>query len=377
MLGCSAPEAPPALDLAAALGGSADGFELVTGPRDLEFPRDHLPHPDYRTEWWYVVGHLEVEGTFPPRRFGYQATVFRTGLAPGAPEDRSSSWATTSLWLAHLALTDVEGAEFRSAERLAREGAGVGGATATSNGRVKLEVDDWRLEVGGEPFGMSVEARVGAAEADDGRPFGMQLDLVAEKPLVLHGDRGFSKKGNTEGAASYYYSATRLAARGVVELDGVALPVVGSGWFDREWSTSLLEGDVVGWDWFAVQLEDGRELMVFELRDSGGQPSYRSGTLIDAAGAARPLGSDEVGIEVLERWTSPLATTYPSRWRLRGPDGLELTLHPLVEDQEHRGRSRYWEGAVEARCGSPSPCGYGYVELVGYAGSSAGARSWR
>jgi predicted secreted hydrolase len=117
--------------------------------------------------------------------------------------------------------------------------------------------------------------------------------------------------------------------------------------------------------------------MAFELRDSGGTPTYRSGALIEASGASRSLDPDELGIDVLDRWTSPLGTNYPSRWRLSGPDGLELTLHPLVANQEHRGRSRYWEGAVEARCGSPSPCGYGYVELVGYAGSSAGARSWR
>src|SRR5690606_27119512 len=132
---------------------------------------------------------------------------------------------------------------------------------------------------------------------------------------------------------------------------------------DREWSTSLLEGDVVGWDWFAVQLQDGRELMVFELRAADGQARYRSGTLVDAGGAARALGADDLAVEVLEQWTSPLGTTYPSRWRLRGPDGIALTLPPLVADQEHRGRSRYFEGAVEARCGSSSPCGYGYVEL--------------
>ena len=43
------------------------------------FPRDHGPHPDYKTEWWYYTGNLE---TAQGRHFAYQFTIFRIGLAP-------------------------------------------------------------------------------------------------------------------------------------------------------------------------------------------------------------------------------------------------------------------------------------------------------
>ena len=174
-----------------------------------------------------------------------------------------------------------------------------------------IAIDDWSLAVGGDPFVATVVARAQAAETQQGVSFGLDLELQSTKPLALHGERGFSRKGNNPGAASYYYAATRLTARGEVVVDGQVVPVVGSAWFDREWSTSLLEDNVAGWDWFAIQLADGRDLMAFELRRVDGSVAYRSGSLVGVDGAVRPLAATDLEIEVLERWRSPLGTIVP------------------------------------------------------------------
>jgi len=339
--------------LADALGGSADaGFSRATGIREFSFPRDHGPHPDYRNEWWYVTGNLDDENG---RRYGFQLTLFRIGLAPGHA-DRRSNWGTNQVWMAHLALTDVAGGRFHAAERFARGGdIALAGAT---RGPVSVWLEDWRLEHVDDGWHIK-------AQSDD---FGLDLQLRARKPPVLQGDRGLSQKSDAAGNASYYYSLTRLAAEGRVSLGGDSRPVEGLAWMDREWSTSALGADQVGWDWFALQLDDGRDLMYYRLRreDDSVDP-LSSGSLVAAGGAQRPLGRDDVSVEVIERWTSETGTTYPARWRIE-VQGIEGTLEvvPVLDAQELDVSVRYWEGAVDVLRGG-EPVGRGYVELAGYA----------
>ena len=192
------------------------------------------------------------------------------------------------------------------------------------------------------------------------------------KPPVLHGERGLSRKSDEPGNASYYYSLTRMRAGGEVRVAGRAFPVEGLAWMDREWSTSALGPDLVGWDWFALQLDDGRELMLYRLRRrDGGIAPASQGTIVLADGATRSLERDAVEVLPLGHWTSPRGgTRYPAGWRLRIPAlALELTVTPVLADQELDLGVRYWEGAVRAEGtadGRPLG-GEGYVELVGYA----------
>lgn len=338
--------------LVQALGGSADaGFARATTIREFAFPRDHGPHPEYRNEWWYVTGNLDDEAG---RRYGFQLTLFRIGLAPGRA-DRPSNWATNQVWMAHLALTDVAGDGFHAAERFARGGdIALAGAT---RGPVSVWLEDWRLEHG--DGGWRIEAQTDA--------FSLDLHLAPRKPPVLQGDRGLSQKSEAAGNASHYYSLTRLAAEGRVSVNGESRPVDGLAWLDREWSTSALGAHQVGWDWFALQLDDGRDLMYYRLRrDDGSVDPLSAGSLVAADGAKRPLERDDVSVEVLERWTSPAGTTYPSRWRLK-VDGIEgpLEVVPVMSAQELDVSVRYWEGAVDVlRDGER--IGRGYVELAGY-----------
>jgi predicted secreted hydrolase len=347
--------------------GGGDGFERAFAPRRFAFPADHGPHPTFQTEWWYWTGNLR--GTGPdgaPRRFGFQLTFFRTALAPSVTP-RGSAWGARDAYLAHLALSDVETGRFRARDRSARGALDLAGATADP---LRVWVGDWIAE-GGTPDGWPVRLRAGERE------FGIDLALSAGKPPVLQGDHGLSRKSAAPGNASYYYSLTRMPVSGTVRVGDQALAVEGLAWMDREWSTSALGPDQVGWDWFALQLDDGRELMLYRLRQrDGGIAPESAGTLVDAEGTARALDRDAVEVVVMDQWTSPRGgTRYPGLWRIRVPSAaLDVVVTPLLRDQELDLSVRYWEGAVRVSgtLDGRAVGGSGYVELVGYARPAGG-----
>ncbi len=319
-----------------------DGYARVTGPVPFSFPRDDGPHPAYRSEWWYWTGNLTAADG---RTFGFQFTVFRFALAPTA-SPRTSAWATRDAWLAHLAVTDVAGRRFIARERSARGGLELAGARAEP---FRVWCDGWEMA------GDRLLADAGDAALD--------LRLAPGKPPVLQGDRGYSRKGTDPANASLYYSRTRQPTTGTLRIGGETVAVSGTSWMDREWSTSALEPGVVGWDWFAFQLADGRELMFYRLRTADGTATAASaGTLIAADGSVERLAADQVALTATGTWTSPRGVTYPAGWRLRVRD-LDLTIAPRLADQELDLSVRYWEGAVAI---SGSVAGVGYVELAGY-----------
>ncbi|MEM6454286.1 MAG: lipocalin-like domain-containing protein, partial [Acidobacteriota bacterium] len=385
-----------------------DGYARADAPRPFVYPDDHGPHPDYKIEWWYLTGHLDADDG---HRYGYQFTIFRSALTPPtetsdktAAHDETtatdeatpdgSAWTTNQIYLAHVALTDLDGTGRHHAfERLGRGAVGVAGATAAP---FRVWLDDWTLEsANADPardrstpdgvFPVRLRAAIGAADLDlrtgedDLAPFTLDLVLDAGKPAVLQGDRGLSRKGPTPGNASYYLSFTRMPTRGTVTIAGETRSVVGDSWLDREWSTSVLETHTVGWDWFALQLDDGREIMVYQLRRDDGVVDPWSGgvlTVVEADGSKRvhETQADGTASFLLEetgaRWTSPTSDiTYPAGWRLRVDDeALDLTLTPKLADQELNVTYRYWEGALDvAGIADGQPIGgRAYAELVGY-----------
>ena len=359
LAGCGGGDSEPGgLDVTAALGGvGTAGYARATGPHTFRFPADHGPHPDFRNEWWYLTGNLEdVAG----RRYGFQLTIFRIALSPH-PIRRASAWGTRQVYMAHFALTDVHRARFHAFERFARGAAGLAGARADP---FRVWLGDWQILGDGGGFPWTVEARQNG--------IALSLRLRALTPPVLQGEDGLSRKSKVPGNASYYYSIPRLAAEGHIGLGGESVAVHGTAWLDREWSTSALGPDQVGWDWFALQLADDTELMYYRLRRrDGSEDPHSAGVVIDKEGRVRArLGPKDVRLEVLDRWQSPSGGSYPSRWRLSVPgQGLALTIRPMLLKQELNLTVRYWEGAVDVagtRAARPL-VGRGYMELTGYA----------
>lgn len=366
----SSPPPRPRLSVTAVLGGEALGFARAEDPRAFVFPRDHAEHSDYRNEWWYLTGHLvDADG----HDFGYQLTFFRTGLAAEAPQ-RESAWAPQSLYMGHFAISDISAQRFYFAERFARGALGLAGTTVAP---FSVWLEGWRIDAvptgpvalpaGPAATGLPV-LRLRASEDD----FAIDLRVQATKRVVAQGDRGLSRKGASPGNASYYYSFTRLQTSGVMHVDGLSREVSGSSWLDREWSTSALEPDQLGWDWFSLQMSDGRELMIYLMRrNNGTNDPLSSGTLVRTDGTSVHLRNDDFDVDVLDQWRSAEGVSYPSRWRLRVPSiALDVEVEPMLADQELAATFRYWEGIVRGSgvAAGEAITARGFVELTGYDG---------
>lgn len=348
-------EAPDAerYDVSELLGGQDnEGYSRAVDVRAFSFPRDHGAHPDFRSEWWYLTGNLQDEAR---EEFGFQVTLFRNAVRPEI-KTSPSSWRTRQVWMAHVALTDLAAGTHKSQERFVRQGAGLAGV---SRSPVRVWVEDWQLLIKNDGH-MSMQV-----PADD---FQLELDLVPQTPVVLQGDRGLSQKSEEPGNASYYYSLPRLQATGRIIRDSEVHKVTGLAWLDREWSTSALGPEQAGWDWFALQFADGRNLMYYQLRrKDGGIDASSSGSISDATGKLRSLAADEVSLEPLRYW-SVGDRRYPVEWRMKiSGEPVTWRIRSLLDEQEMRHSVRYWEGAVEVmEDGSSRPLGRGYLEMTGY-----------
>jgi predicted secreted hydrolase len=355
-----APAAPPPQNAGGLLRGApAAGFAQATAARTFSFPADHGPHEGYRQEWWYTSGNLE---SADQQRFGFELTFFRFALAPpAAPAPQASAWRAREIYMAHFAVTDAAHARFRYTQELARGALELAGATgaplrvwlgATSLAADPADPDRWQLQAHGAGYDLDLTLRLAGAP-------------------VLNGEGGLSVKSAAAGDASYYYSLPRVAASGTLTRSGEPpLPVQGLVWVDREWGSGDLGAGQVGWDWFALQLDDGSALMFYALRRAdGARDPHSGGTFTDPGGHSQGLAHDALAIEVTRSWVSPHGARYPGGWRLRAAAlQLDLTLEPLLPDQELSGPPRYWEGAVQVRGVRAGRAlgGRGYVELVGY-----------
>ena len=344
-----------------ATGGEVtpEGWRQAAPGHVWQFPRDHGSHPEYRIEWWYYTGNLASDRG---RRFGYQVTFFRVGVDP-APEN-PSRWAVRDLHMAHLALTDLESGRHRFGERLDRGGLGWAGARA---GTLEVWNGGWRASLDGGLHRLEVVDR----------SFGVDLRLEPGRGPTLHGEDGLSRKGPSAGNASHYYSMTRMPTTGRVRLDGEWIDVAGASWMDHEFGTTFLEPGQVGWDWFSLQLDDGADIMVFQLRRADGRPDRHSaGTWIGADGIAAPLDGSDVRLVPGRRWTSPgSGAAYPVEWRVEVPGRRAiLDVAAALDAQELDTAAStgvtYWEGAVtvNGRVGGRQVRGRGYLEMTGYSG---------
>jgi predicted secreted hydrolase len=344
--------------------GDSSGFARAIDPWDWQFPQDFGAHPDFQTEWWYYTGNVQDSSG---RHFGYQFTIFRRAILPDAAST-DSEWRANQVYMAHFAVSDVQGGRYFHQQRFSRGGAGLAGAEADPRYRVWLE--DWQV------IAEDAASRLTTITADGG-DFAVDLRLEQIKPPALQGQDGLSPKSAEPGNASYYYTLSRLLTSGTIRVGQETFTVTGATWKDHEFSTSALGLNAQGWDWFGLQLDDNRELMLGQIRlvDGGREPAF-GGLLVEPDGSTRYLPAESFTFEVTTTWTSPhTGAIYPAGWTIRidlgDPDPLVLTLTPLLADQELHGSGGidYWEGAVQI---SGDVAGYGYAELTGYAQAMTG-----
>jgi predicted secreted hydrolase len=336
------------------------GFVLADGSRPLTFPEDFGPHEDFQMEWWYYTGNL---ATTEGRHFGFELTIFRIGLLPSTGVlPRDSKWYGHSIYLAHFAISDIASDRFYAFERYSRPGPGLAGAQASP---YQVWLEDWNISE--KTFGVYHLQ----AEQEN---ISLNLTLTDEMGVVLQGDNGFTRGGENPTNTAYYYSQPRLHADGTVGIKDVEYVVGGLAWKDHEFSSGVLDQNQIGWDWFSLQFEDGRALMLYQLRERDGKPSsYSSGTLIASDGTPRTLKITSFEIQVVDTWKSPYTQgIYPSGWEIQlDESNCQLNVQPWMKDQElHFPTVTYWEGAVhfEGTCDGAPVLGNGYIELTGYAG---------
>ncbi|MEX2319808.1 MAG: lipocalin-like domain-containing protein, partial [Saccharospirillum sp.] len=344
------PDPGAALDI---MRASGEGYPITKPGQPIHFPEDHLAHPDYRIEWWYLTANLtDAKG----QAFGVHWTLFRTALRPGSDAE---GWTSHQMWMAHSAIHTPQGHQYE--ERFARGGIGQAGVELTDTGQFDAWLDDWRL------LG-TAESPVPGSLTTTVNDITLQLDWQADTPWVLHGDHGFSQKSG-QGQGSYYYSQPRLQMTGTVTIDGDAIPVSGQGWLDREWSSQPLASDQLGWDWFSLQFTDGTSLMAFHLRQQNAEP-YVRGTWIDADGSSRSLEEGDLLIEPLE-WAEVVVDSgkdarksLPLVWRIELPgQNARWTVRAREANSWLATLVPYWEGPVTAEGSSG---GVGYLEMTGY-----------
>lgn len=351
---------------------SLDGYARAVEPLEWQFPRDFGSHDDYQTEWWYYTGNLKTDAG---RHFGFQFTIFRRAILPQNTET-PSEWRTNQVHMAHFTLSDIEAQRFYHEERYSRAGAGLAGALPNDespDAPYQVFLEDWAVRA------VNDDASEVAIQAASPEGFAVDLRLVQTKPPALQGQGGLSPKSGDAGNASHYYSLTRLATEGTITVGAETFEVSGYAWKDHEFSTSALGTNALGWDWFGLQFDDNRELMIGQIRlaDGGREPAF-GGMLVDADGGAVYLPAESFTIESTGTWSSPhTGAVYPAGWDVRiaadaigAADDLRFSITPLQSDQElHSGDIAYWEGAVSL---SGDVTGYGYAELTGYVQTMTG-----
>jgi predicted secreted hydrolase len=339
-----------------AINGEAAHYKQAEPGYHYEFPRDYFSHPDYQTEWWYYTGNLKSANG---RRFGFELTFFRQAVARDAD---TSPWHIHDLYMAHLALSDLNGHRFYHDERINRAGPGIAGVDEPTG---LIWNGNWQVQIAAPKQALRAL----------NQQFAIQLDLSSAKPPVIHGRDGISRKAAGAGHASHYISLTRLIASGNIEVAGATLQVEGTAWMDHEFFSDAMDTTESGWDWLSLQFDDHSEVMLYRLRHRDGSVDpCSSGTYIDAEGHSTFLSVNDFTMTPSgDTWTSPQTRgVYPLGWRVAIPRlALEADISTPLENQEIPATvgPRYWEGAIDVTGtrGGNRLQGVGYLEMTGYA----------
>ena len=342
------------------------------------FPKDHAAHPDFQVEWWYYTGHLKevfkaAHADRLPETYGFELTFFSVRFPQKKTAYRYSDWIAPRFYFAHFALSDKNKKVFYFAEKSNRSIAGIAGEKTRS---FHVWNEDWFAKMEKGRFYLKAQLE------SQGKSISLALELDPLKPPVIHGLEGVSLKGPQQGNYSHYYSITRIKAQAVLTINNKNVPLQGIAWMDHEWMNNFSFNNLLKWDWFSLQLDNNQEIMFYILRDQHEKPlSISSGSLVDSKGNRHHLDQQQVSIQVLNYWKSPLTQIrYPIEWVLnmkhKANKQSKLSIRPYFNNQELDTRKSsqivYWEGAVQVEgvFKGQSVQGKGYVEMTGYSKKS-------
>lgn len=330
----------------------AQEFLDVTPDHQVKFPRDFYFKKDYRVQWWYFTGHLLDENK---REFGYELTFFVVSVQK---RNYKSQFGVNTIYISHFAISDIAGERFYFNDR----------ADAGAYGFAGAREDQLNVWVGKNSLkGNMNEMRL---KASDDKNM-IDLKLIPAKPIILHGENGYSRKSEESPLiSSIYFSYVNMKTEGILKIGNQTFNVKGKSWFDREISSRSLSENQEGWDWFAIQLDDGREIMLYIIRNKDGfLDEYSSGTFVYPNGKYRKLSRGDFNVKVLSYYYSKKTKAkYPSEWEIKiYSEDIVLKITPLLEDQEiiayGTTGNYYWEGSCKVEGTSK---GRAYVEMTGY-----------
>jgi predicted secreted hydrolase len=332
----------------AGLGESANGFATVVPGKAFAFPEDHGPHPEFRIEWWYVTANLvDANGA----AYGAQWTLFRQATTPGAQQ--GEGWANQQIWMGHAAVTRAD--THRTSETFARGGVGQAGAEANP---FVAWIDAWEMR---GPGSINAANMAPLELKASGADFSYALRLDADRPLLLQGEAGYSRKSLRE-QASYYYSQPNFSVKGSLTIDDKPIDVTGQAWLDREWSSQPLAADQSGWDWLSLHFKEGEKLMLYRMRQTDGR-HYGSGKWLARDGKTETLASSDIAMTP-QAFTEIEGRNIPTAWRIAIPRlALAIDCTPLNARSWMGTNFPYWEGPISF---AGSHTGLGYLEMTGY-----------
>ncbi|MBS0339227.1 MAG: hypothetical protein JSS56_01785 [Proteobacteria bacterium] len=321
----------------AAVSGVAAPAERTAALPPLNLPADDAAHAS-GMEWWYYSGILDAQPG--GGRYAFHVAVFVAN-------------SLIKHTVMHVALTDLQTGQRRMQQSR------TGGLPAKpTQGGFDFQQEGWRVTGSGTSH--AIRANFDGIE--------LELQLQDDQPVMAHRATGSGTPGLLdfgESGISYYYSRPRMAAEGLLRVGThAAVQVRGPVWFDHQWG----EFDVtqLGWNWLALHLSDGSDVMVYQLFDREGRSLVTTGT-VSKAGSLRPLAPGEVQLTPQRHWTSPRSKIdYVVEWALRLPSG-EHRVQPFFDDSEFDASTTsaniYWEGPIKV---SGSSQGEGFMELSGY-----------
>lgn len=310
-----------------------DWYEAKSAQEPLvQLPKDDAPHDNY-IEWWYYNGHLAGQGD---RHYSFHFAVFQI----------KDIW---SHYVAHVALLDHQSGKYYTDQM----------RTTTADSSSKADgfdftIGKWYLS------GIDGDDRLRVATPQ----FSLSLNMKQSAPPVYQGGTGLLDFG--QAGKSYYYTRPRMEIDGAINVNNNTEIVSGLAWFDHQWGDFRIKQ--LGWDWFAIQLENGSNIMIYQLFDTGGLPVLRSGTLAKGA-TTQVLTEQDFKVTVTDYWVSrTTGISYPIAWRIEIPkETISLDVVPVSQHSEFDGRKTtytvYWEGPVRI---SGTHGGRGFVELSGY-----------